>query len=125
MNATEIVAMVGGGSVVGTILIAVITSWIKRGDRGLDEASEIRKELRLQNATQQSRIDVLINRLDALESDLDSWKQKYYTLQQSYNTLMLEKDSLLKTTIVMQGEIDILTKKVSAMEAGKRQNTKS
>lgn len=126
MSATEIVALVGGGSVVGTLLIAAVTSWIKRGEKKLDEAGEIRKELRAQNLSQQQRIDDLMNRLDTqmsrlntLEGELNSWQAKYYTLERNYNVLMAERDGLAQKTVVMEGQIEVLTKKISVLESGK------
>jgi chromosome segregation ATPase len=132
MTPTEIVALIGGGSVIGTVVVAVVTSWLKKGEKNLDEAGEIRKELRDQNKAQQQRIDDLMNRLDmqmgilnTLEKELNVWQAKYYTLERNYNVLMAERDGLAQKTVTMQGEIDALTAKVNGLEKVKISNKKA
>jgi hypothetical protein len=107
MNTETIIALlgVGGG---GTIILTLLTGWLKRGDRTMDEAAEIRKELRAQNTA-------ILLRLDTVEKDLDLWKLKYYALQQSYTTLLIEKESLTQKSVTMQAEIDALRKEVDAL----------
>jgi predicted nuclease with TOPRIM domain len=108
MTATEIAALVGGGSVIGTVLVALVTTWLKRGDRKLDEATAIRQELREQN-------ERLIKRLDAVEADLDAWKEKYAMLRESASTLKEQNTAQALKIVDMQREIDTLRAQVDAL----------
>jgi chromosome segregation ATPase len=120
MNIEAVIALLGAGGLT-TLITLIVSGWFKRGERQMDEASAIRKELRDQSAAVQLR-------LDTVEKDLDTWKTKYYCLQQQYLTLMSEKEALAQRLAsesarkdekiaAMQKELDTLTAQVKALQA--------
>jgi polyhydroxyalkanoate synthesis regulator phasin len=112
MTIDQLVSVVGGGTL-GILLTAIVTAWIKRGERNMDEATAIRKELREQNAA-------ILTRLDTVEAELDAWKLKYYALQQSYTTLLIEKEMLSQKAVSMQAEIGALQAQVKALQEAQK-----
>ena len=128
------VAMGAGG--VGTILLRLIEGFLKRGERQVDEASDIRKELRAQNVDLVKRIndsedraqiqeEKYIARLNSIEKELDEWKTRFYDLQRNYFELIGEKEALAQKTVVMQCEIDTLRKEVDVLRIASKRIDKS
>jgi hypothetical protein len=111
MNATEIVALVLGSTSAMGILTVIVTTWLKRGDMKMDEATAIRAELRAQN-------DRLTTRCDKLEADLDEWRTKYFTLSQRNIDLQAQVDILEAGKVAMQQEIDKLRAEVADLRTG-------
>jgi hypothetical protein len=127
MTVTEVFSILLGSTALSTTFIAIVTAWIKRGDRKLDEAGEIRKEQREQN-------DQLLARIQTIEKELDIWKGRYFTLQELYATekvthsveasslkreiieLREEKSDDGKKIVKMQTEIDALKVQVRQMQ---------
>lgn len=119
MNITpDVVVWLTGISVtIGGIVTLIVTSFLKRGELKVDEAKEIRLELRAQNASLLVLVDAERARVDLVEREVATWRDKYYALQTSYTTLMGEKETLAQKTIAMQREIDTLTMQVKALQA--------
>jgi chromosome segregation ATPase len=111
MSGAEIVTLVLGLTGATGVITAIVTTWLKRGDRKLDEATAIRAELREQN-------DRLVKRLDTVEADLDAWKEKYAVLRESNTILKAENAAQAQKIIDMQREIDTLRAQVNDLRTG-------
>lgn len=76
-----VVALVG--TVFGGVGLKVVESWLGRNKVRVDDATQIRDELRLEISAQREEIK-------QLEQDVNKWREEYYSLKEKYFTLQTE-----------------------------------
>ena len=71
------------GTIFGGVGIKFAEHWLGRGKIKIDDATQIRNELRLEITVQREEIK-------QLEKDVDRWREEYYTLRDKYVALNTE-----------------------------------
>ena len=77
---TALLGVVGGG-----FLLELLRRLIPPAERRLDEAKELRGELR-------DEVKSLRAEVKALQQTVDDWQQRYYALQREYDAMRSELD---------------------------------
>lgn len=71
------------GTIVGTLGLKVAEHFLGKGRVKIDDASNIRNELRLQIAANEKKID-------DLEDEVEKWRREYYDLRDKYIQMQTE-----------------------------------
>lgn len=84
------------GAAFGGAGLKLTEAWLGRNKIKIDDASQIRDELRLEINSQREEIR-------ALETEVHKWREEYYALRDKYMTLQLE---LLKKVDTIRSEVE-------------------
>lgn len=78
------------GTIFGGVGLKVAESWLARGRVKIDEATSLRKELRMDKAELRTDNAELRKEIDELEDDVDRWREEYYNMRDKYVALQTE-----------------------------------
>ena len=85
------------GAAFGGAGLKLTEAWLGRNKVKIDDASQIRDELRLEIQSQREEIR-------ALEAEVHKWREQYYALRDKYMTLQLD---LLKRVDTIKSEVAV------------------
>lgn len=78
------------GTILGGVGIKVAEAWLGRGRVKIDDATDLRKELRMDKAELRDVNSELRKEIDGLEDDVDKWREEYYNMRDKYVALQTE-----------------------------------
>lgn len=84
------------GAIFGGAGLKITEAWLGRNKVRVDDATQIRDELRLEITSQREEIK-------GLEAEVHKWREEYYALRDKYMTLQLE---LLKKVDNIKHEVE-------------------